>query len=330
MGYNEPDKAVISLMPGPVEIAEPIRRAFQQPSISHRCDAFVERFEGVRGRLCAITGARRVALFQGSGTLANEVIAGALRGPGLVLVNGEFGQRLADQARAWSLPVRTLEWPWGTPWDLDQVARAMHGVEWVWGVHLETSTGMLNDVAALGALARGRGVKLCLDCVSSLGATPLDLEDVWLASGTSGKALGSYAGVAMVFAGEIAENGRVPSYLDLGAALGARGPRFTFSSPLVAALEAALDCGRDYGPLGGLVRRKLREIDTPPMVAEPLAAPTVTTFRPPRAGFAEQCRALGYWIGGESDYLKRRGLMQIATMGAVAAGHIEDLFRGLA
>jgi aspartate aminotransferase-like enzyme len=278
-----------------------------------------------------MTRARHTAIFEGSGTLANDVIAGALDGPGLVLVNGEFGERLANQARAWSLPVQTLDWPWGATWNLEQIDRALRGVRWVWGVHLETSTGMVNDVAPLRSIAHDRGVRLCLDCVSSLGTIPVDLEGVWMASGVSGKALGSYAGVAMVFTQEVppTKPKRVPVYLDLEAALRTQGPRFTFSSPLIAALEAALELKRDYAPLGDLVRSKLRNMAVPPMVDGPAAAPTVTTFSPPKPGFMERCKALGYWIGGESPYLRRRGLVQIATMGAVAANHIEDLFHGL-
>src|SRR5258708_16213052 len=297
-------------MPGPVEIAAPIRHAFGQPPISHRSAEFTRHYERVRAILRAMTGAPYVALFQGSGTLANEVVAAALEGPGLVLVNGEFVRRLADQARAWSLPVRTLEWPWGRAWDIDQIASALDGVGWMWGVHLETSTGLLNDLSAVRDLARERDVKLCLDCVSSVGAVPLDLDGVWLASGVSGKALGSYAGVAAVFASEIPAPRAVPTYLDLAAALRTEGPRFTFASPLLAALEAALDCKPDYSTMGGLVRDRLREMDVPPMVEGRHAAPTVTTFTPPRPGFAEICKSLGYWIGGESGYLHDRGLGQ--------------------
>jgi aspartate aminotransferase-like enzyme len=317
-------------MPGPVEIAAPIRHAFERPPVSHRSEEFTQRYEGVRARLRAMTGAPHAALFQGSGTLANDVVAGSLDGPGLVLVNGEFGRRLADQARAWRLPFRTLEWTWGSAWDLEQISAALEGVRWVWGVHLETSTGRVNDFSALRELANQRGVRLCLDCVSSLGAVPVSLDGVWLASGVSGKALGSYAGVAMVFASEVPQRERPgPTYLDLGAALRTEGPRFTFASPLLAALEAALECLPDYSAMGGLVRGKLHSIDVPPLVEGPPAAPTVTTFAPPAAGFAERCKKLGYWIGGESGYLHRRGLVQIATMGAVMAAHIEDLFSGL-
>src|SRR5262245_34442083 len=118
-------------MPGPVEIAAPIKRAFERAPISHRSQEFTHRYERVREILQKMTGAPRAALFQGSGTLANEVIACTLQGPGLVLVNGEFGKRLADQARAWSLPVRILEWSWGQPWDVDQISGELDGVEWV-------------------------------------------------------------------------------------------------------------------------------------------------------------------------------------------------------
>jgi len=70
--------------------------------------------------------AKRVELLLGSGTLANEVIAGQLAltaEPGVVLSNGEFGQRLIDHAQRWRLPVRTLELEWGATFAPDAVRR---------------------------------------------------------------------------------------------------------------------------------------------------------------------------------------------------------------
>ena len=322
--------SAISLMPGPVEVHPDIRAAFCLPPTSHRSPEFTALFEGVRAALRQITGARHVALMNGSGTLANEVVASCLDGPGVVLVNGEFGARLARQAARWNLPVRTLDWPWGVPWDLDRVSAELSGASWIWGAHLETSTGMVNDMAALAALARARGVHACFDCVSSLGAVPLNLQDVWLASGVSGKALGSYAGVAMVFASEIPKPAHsVPTYLDIGEAIRTEGPCFTFPSPLVRALDEALRRERDYDSLGGLVRSRLRSLGIEPMVEGALAAPVVTTFVPPQEDFLDRCLTLGYRIGGESGYLAARGLVQIATMGAVAAHQINGLFNHL-
>jgi aspartate aminotransferase-like enzyme len=314
-----------------VEIDPRIQAALHLPPLSHRGSDFLCRFEGVRATLSDMTGARHVALFTGSGTLANEAIASCLEGPGLVLVNGEFGDRIAKQAARWNLPVRTLEWAWGSAWDFQQIEAALRGASWVWAVHLETSTGMLNDIERLAALAKQLGVRVCLDCISSLGAAKVNLRDVWLASGVSGKALGSYAGVAMVFAADEPQSAHsVPKYLDVAEAIRTEGPCFTFPSPLLLALEAALEADRNYEPLGGLVRDKLREYGVQPMVEGPLAAPIVTTFIPPTENFMDRCLDAGYRIGGESGYLAQRGFVQIATMGAVVANHIHELFQRLA
>ena len=322
---------MISFMPGPVEIDAKVRSAFCQAPLSHRGPEFISRFEGVRATLAQMTGARHVALLNGSGTLANEAVGCCLEGPGVVLVNGEFGARLARQAERWRLPVRVIEWAWGVPWDLDRVAQELGDAGWIWATHLETSTGMVNDIQALLAVAKARGVRVALDCISSLGAVPVDLTGVWLASGVSGKALGSYAGVAIVFASEEPKLTRpVPAYLDLAEALRTEGSCFTFPSPLLLALEEALKRERNYQPLGTLVRGRLREMGIEPMVEERVAAPVVTTFVPPEPGFLDECHQLGYLIGGESGYLAARGLVQIATMGAVLASQVNGLFDRLA
>jgi aspartate aminotransferase-like enzyme len=334
-----------------------VRAAWGEPSVSHRSDAFIARYEGVRGRLAGLVeGSPRVALFVGSGTLANDVVAATLAadrgsGTGLILVNGEFGARLARQALRFGLRFRTLRQPWGRPWDLAPVAQALAEVRslgWVWGVHLESSAGVLNDLAGLRDLAARAGVRVCIDGVSSLGAVPLDLRGVYLATGSSGKALGAYAGLGIVFAAPEAcasgQRRRVPTYLDLRAALAARGPQFTVPSPLLVALDRALDAyatlaaraGRyaHYIGLGRFVRSGLRALGLDPIAGEASAAPVITTFAPPPGwsaeGFAAACRALGYEIAHASRYLRRRGWVQIATMGEVSDADLEPLFAGLA
>jgi aspartate aminotransferase-like enzyme len=282
----------LSLLPGPVEVSAHVRAAWCAPPVSHRSDGFVTRFKRVRDRLAGlVVGEPDVALFCGSGTLANDVVAATLgadrtAGTGLILVNGEFGARLARQAARFGLLFRSLRQPWGLPWDLGEVAEVLaadRAVGWVWGVHLESSTGTLNDLAGLRDIVRGARARLCLDAVSSLGAVPLDLRDVYLATGSGGKALGAYAGVGIVFtaaeARALPSGRRVPTYLDLRGALAARGPRFTVASPLLEALERALDdyatpTGRaaryvHYAELGRFVRSSLRSLGLEPVAAEP-------------------------------------------------------------
>lgn len=345
----------ICLLPGPVTIAPAVQQAFHQPPIYHRGPEFIARFERVRQLLSSLVGGRRVALLNGSGTLANETVAATLAalpspGQGVLLINGEFGERLARQALRFGLQPRCLRWEWGQPWNLDQVEQALAtepAGSWVWGVHQESSTGVLNDLPGLVQRARKFGIRVCVDCISSLGAVPLDLTAVFLATGSTGKALGSYAGGAIVFADPEAvanlPTQRVPSYFDLAAAVNSEGPCYTFPSPTLLALEAALEeyataaraqaTYQRYASLGRYVRQQLRELGLPPLAAEEHAAPVITTFAPPAdvsaLAFVERCLNWGIAIGGQSSYLAQRRLVQIATMGAVTREMCATLFEHL-
>ncbi len=353
----------ICLLPGPVTTSAAVRSAFHEPPIYHRGPEFIGRFARLRRRLGELVGGKDVAILNGSGTLGNEAVAATLAatppvppparvgwggvGRGLLLINGEFGERLARQAVRFGLQPRTLRWDWGKPWDIDQVAGALADEppgSWVWGVHQESSTGVLNDLPGLVRVARRRGVRVCIDCISSLGAVPLDLSAVYLATGASGKSLGSYAGASILFADRQAlaglDRSRVPSYFDIAAALASDGPCYTFPSPTLAALEAAVweyatpaqaqAVYARYAALGGFVRQQLRRVGLEPLAADDCASPVVTTFAPPgtdtAASFVSRCRSWGFAIGGQSGYLAERRLVQIATMGAVTHEMFAPLF----
>jgi aspartate aminotransferase-like enzyme len=303
-----------------------------------------------------VGGAPEVALFCGSGTLANDVIAATLASEkgardGLILVNGEFGARLTRQAARFGLRFRTLRQRWGQPWNLPEIVQTLAAdpmLGWVWGVHLESSSGTLNDLSGLRAVAARAGVRLCVDLVSSLGSVPLDLSGIHLASGTSGKGLGAYGGVGIVFAARdccgFLDPRRVPTYLDLRAAIAERGPRFTIASPLLTALDRALEDYETpgaraarfahYADLGRFVRRGLKELGLQPVTAEEWAAPVITSFMPPEGWTAEDlaaaCRSLGYELAYASRYLRRRNWVQIATMGDITRDDLRPIFAGLA
>lgn len=350
-----PTERVISLLPGPPELSPEAQRALAARAISHRDSACIARF----GRCCHVLGAMAgnvsATMMMGSGTLANECVAATLASihpnrPGLVLINGEFGARLAEQARRWELGFEQLRWSWGEPWNMDRVGAALAMLDedsWVWGVHGETSTGVLNPIEQLVALARRRGIRVCLDCVSTLGSVPINLDGVFLATSTSGKCLGSVAGLAILLgdADEVrkAASDRVPLALDARAAFDARGPRFTISSSLIGALDAALSRfdtpARREGEyararrLGSAVRRGLRDLHAEPIARDEHSSPSITTFVPPLAHSPERlalvCRAHGFEINVHSPYLPPRGWAQIATMGDVQERDIARLFDAL-
>jgi aspartate aminotransferase-like enzyme len=340
------DPPLVSLMPGPVRIAPAIQESFKRSPVSHRSSGFIDTYEKVRATLGQLCGGMHVGVFVGSGTMANDTVAMHLRtafgdAPGLLLVNGEFGERIAMQASSAGLQFRLLRWRWGEPWNLDEVAGAMtRHTAWVWAVHLETSTGVLNRLSDLVSLASGRGARLAVDCISSVGAVPLPTHGVWMATGVSGKAIGAYAGLSFVFAStdalERASSDNLPSSMDVKAAVTQVGPRFTVASPLLFALESALvpyssaERARQrfaqQQSLGRHVRSQLGRVGIQPVASERDAAPCVTSFAIPRIDFLETCRRAGFELGSESRYLRDRGWAQIATMGAIDSAELDRLF----
>jgi aspartate aminotransferase-like enzyme len=294
-----------------------------------------------------------VTLFPGAGTLANDAVAANLKAifghqEGLVLSNGEFGERIANQALSAGLRFRQLEFAWGEPWSVPAVEDAMERKPaWVWAVHLETSTGVLNDIEILMRLADSAGCAVALDCVSSLGAAPIvdETGSLLLASGVSGKSLGSYAGLGFAYlSGEcrrlLSNKVLCPSF-DLLRMHQTCGPVTTVPSSLLFALARALEINygspealagrfREYTALGEQTRRALRDAGLEPLAADDIAAPNITTFTLPNAEFPEQCLKAGYQIAYESPYLKHRGWGQIATMGNIPASSLDSLFESLA
>jgi len=101
----------LNFLPGPIAVHDEVRHAMHQAAISHRSIAFGDLLMDTKRRLRELTGAFYVEILLGSGTLANDMVAAQLSvhsEPGLILSNGEFGDRLIDHARRFGLYARTL------------------------------------------------------------------------------------------------------------------------------------------------------------------------------------------------------------------------------
>ena len=333
--------APLNFLPGPVDAPPSVRKAMGAKVLSHRSDDFVAAFEDARRRLSALVNASRTSILMGSGTLANDAVAASLtltEGQGLVLSNGEFGERLVDHARRFGLPFETLGKGWGETFsrhEIESVLEASPGVKWLWAVHSETSTGVLNDLGALKSVCAARGVKLCLDCVSSLGTVPLDLSGVHMATGSSGKGLRSFAGLSFVFRGDGAAlpSGRLPRYLDLSLYEGSEGPPFTVSSNLLYALREALTGVGEWRAryaaikeLSAFVRQRLRGAGLGVVAPEGHESPALVTITLPRevssSELGPELEKSGYFLNWRSAYLVRRSWVQIALMGEYDSGAV--------
>ena len=339
--------SAVNFLPGPVAVRREVRRAFEQAPESHRNGSFKKDFESTRQILCDLTQARKVELLMGSGTLANDAVAGQLSllgRPGLVLSNGEFGSRLVEQARRFNLSFDVLEYPWGEPLNLAAVAEklsARPAPAWLWCAHCETSTGVLNDLTALKAMCADAGTRLCLDCISTLGTMPVDLQGVYLASGSSGKGLRAYPGLALVFYHHDSAPApdRLPRYLDLGFCAQEQGIPFTFSSNLLHALHAAvrrLNLERRFEEIAGMsteLRLRLTEMGFDLIGKDTQTSPAVVTIAlPPElksAGVGEAMQEAGYLLSCNSGYLRRKNWIQICLMGECAREKIVPVANAL-
>ena len=84
-------------------------------------------------------------------------------------------------------------------------------------------------------------MKLCVDCISSIGAIPIDLKDVYFASGVSGKAIKSFTGVSFVFHNHnVKVNEALPAYMDIGMYEENESIPYSHSWNLIYALKEAL------------------------------------------------------------------------------------------
>ncbi len=333
------EKEPLSFLPGPVKISEAVRDAYSMPLISHRSPEFKKMLKDVQSSLKNLTGASYASLFLGSGTLANDVVAGQislLKEPGLILSNGEFGERLFDHANRFSLIFKKQRYAWGQSFNLTEVEEKLKEARWVWFVHSESSTSHLNDLETMLALTSKHHTKVCIDAVSSLGSIPLDLSRIYLASSVSGKCLGSYPGLALVFSNQRAfPHQTLPRYLDLGLYQEAEDIPFTQSSSLLASLQAALTQLRveRFEAYQSQIKDRLSRWGITPLLSGQEASPAILTFPFPQEISTEiigdSLKQKGILVYYEGAYLKERNWIQIVLYGALSQQDIHRLLNTL-
>jgi aspartate aminotransferase-like enzyme len=244
---------------GPTPLPPAVSQAMAQPMLYHRAPAFVPVYARALARLKLVfQTSSDVLLFASSGSGAMESAVANLVRPGepaLVASCGKFGERWADLCDAYGAETIHWETEWGLkvdPAELDRRLAANKEVELVFVTASETSTGVVNDIRELTAVAHRHGALIAVDAVSAMGAVPLP-QDEWevdVVVAGSQKALMSPPGLGFASPNEAALE-RAASvagrrhYFDWGAA--ASGQRkdppdspFTPAVGLVQALDVAL------------------------------------------------------------------------------------------
>ncbi|MFT4413044.1 aminotransferase class V-fold PLP-dependent enzyme [Fredinandcohnia humi] len=323
-------KDPISFLPGPIMIEDKVINALRKKPISHRSNQFLYQMGQVRDILCRMTNSTYVEILVGTGTLANDVIAAqlsSLAGKGLIINNGEFGNRLVEHATRAGLEYSTVEKEWGIPIQIDEIDQELQkgNYSWLWAVHSETSTGMLMNLKELKSVCQKNGVKLCIDCISTIGAVKIDLQDVYFASGVSGKAIGGYTGLSFVFHNHpVQPNYSIPRFLDLGMYTKYESIPYSHSSNLVDALYEALQKYKNDDYYLSVekrymyIRNKIEELGLSILTPLNLSTPAIMTVMLPThitsKSFGDDMALQGHLLHYESKYLQEKGWLQIACI----------------
>ena len=172
-------------IPGPTPVPERVVHSACRPMINPHGPEFGELLgDCVEGVRWALETESDILVFPASGTGGLEATVANLLSPGeraLFCTTGWFGELWASIARAFGADVVCLRAPWGEPTDLVELERALDAdpaVSKVFVTHHETSTGVLDDVAAIAALVKARGCLLTVDSVSGAPCHPLPVDEL--------------------------------------------------------------------------------------------------------------------------------------------------------
>jgi aspartate aminotransferase-like enzyme len=198
-------RETLMFTPGPVNVSPRVLSAGSRPMIHHRTDEFHAILESVVVRMKILFGTTSdVLLVHSTGRGAMEGALRNLFNPGetiLSVCNGRFGQMFAEIGEGCNLTVRRIFEDWRQPVRLDQIDEILGShpeVRGVTVVHSETSTARINPLNEIGRIVRKHERLLVVDCISSLGAMPLHMDDwrVDVAVTASQKGLMVPAGIA--------------------------------------------------------------------------------------------------------------------------------------
>ncbi len=244
----------ILMGPGPCNPYPEVTEALVRPMLGHLDPEFIALLDETCERLRLIfrTDNALTLPISGTGSAGMEAAFVNVVHPGdavVVGVNGVFGERMCEVASRCGAEVVRVDEAWGRAIEPERLLGAHPDPAIIAVVHAETSTGVRNDIAALGA---GKGDALLLvDAVTSMGGIELEIDrwGVDIAYSGTQKCLGVPPGLAPLTLNERARSRMVERprswYLDLnligrytGSATGARTYHHTAPITMIHALHA--------------------------------------------------------------------------------------------
>ncbi|HVJ67812.1 MAG TPA: alanine--glyoxylate aminotransferase family protein [Caulifigura sp.] len=197
----------ILMGPGPSEISPRVLSALGAQTVGHLDPYFLQVMDETQTMLRQVfrTQNQMTLAVSGTGSAGMETCVVNLIEPGdkmVVCVNGVFGGRMADVAERAGAVVTKIEKPFGEIIPAAAIQEAVDKVKpkVVGIVHAETSTGAWQPLEEISKIVHGAGALLLVDCVTSLGGLPVEIDGWGIDAAYSGtqKCLSCPPGLAPV------------------------------------------------------------------------------------------------------------------------------------
>ena len=171
------------LGPGPSLVSPRVLAACATPLLGYLDPEYVDIMDETQELLRFVLQTQNewTVCAPGTGMAGMESTFVSLLQPGdpvLVCVNGVFGERMVNVAQRCGADVHRVDAEWCTAIDPQAVKEALTSVKpkLVAVVHGETSTGVLQPLGEIGALAHDAGALFLVDCVTTLGGIAVDVD----------------------------------------------------------------------------------------------------------------------------------------------------------
>ncbi|HEY4965041.1 MAG TPA: aminotransferase class V-fold PLP-dependent enzyme [Puia sp.] len=316
---------IINFSTGPLQLPKEVRNCLAVDPVSDRSPEFQYLFDQTADLFNEKFCVKDFYLLSGSGTLANEAMIQQIRmsrQKGLIMSNGEFGNRLIRQANTSQLDFITYRESTGHHFDMALLKRMIkeNSLHWILFCHCETSSGIINDLQSIICTCTEHHLKSYVDCISTVGAMDINLSGVTMATASSGNGLCGIAGLAIVLSNtDVLSDGSIPNCMDFRYYQEQRGIPFTISSILLKSLmagsrlklsAASFRRTEDYARE---IHKILKEYDLLPYDNFHVFTVAPTRYRARELG--EHLNAYGMVSSYQSDYLEKRNWLQLALFG---------------
>lgn len=198
------------MTPGPLALSDEVK-AQMQFDMGSRDQSFKDITASMRDRINNLiegNGTHSVVPIQGSGTFGIEAALASFISPSdrpLVCINGIYGERILRILELRGVQSVSIKAASDQPLSVAEISAYLEQdptITHLCFVHCETTTGVINPLDAIVALAKRRGVQTLIDAMSSFGAVDISARrtgfDVLVTS--SNKCIEGPPGVAFVIA----------------------------------------------------------------------------------------------------------------------------------